>query len=315
MSDTIIYGPEFDVNVVMYSSPKANPQGGKNVNILNKTTKSKLRIQTPLMLTWGAAEYVDEKTGIGNGKFDMALQFPNDEFASPETDDFLKTMTAFQNKIKTDALANSKEWFGKIHKSAEIIDELFSPMIKFPNFKGTREPDYSKKPSLKVKVPLWEGTWKCEVYDEDGNPLFPNPNKEITPLDFIKKGSNVAVIIQFGGIWFINGNFGVSWQLVQAVVQKPKADLTGKCYIRLKKTEKDKLVAESQAPLELTDSKEESTLVDDSDEEEEEEPQYSVATAKVDEVQTQSPAQPTQEVVSAPEAKDAKKKPVARRKV
>ena len=72
MSDTIIYGPEFDVNVVMYSSPKANPQGGKNVNILNKTTKSKLRIQTPLMLTWGAAEYVDEKTGIGNGKFDMA---------------------------------------------------------------------------------------------------------------------------------------------------------------------------------------------------------------------------------------------------
>ena len=122
MSDTIIYGPEFDVNVVMYSSPKANPQGGKNVNILNKTTKSKLRIQTPLMLTWGAAEYVDEKTGIGNGKFDMALQFPNDEFASPETDDFLKTMTAFQNKIKTDALTNSKEWFGKIHKSAEIID-------------------------------------------------------------------------------------------------------------------------------------------------------------------------------------------------
>lgn len=313
MSDTIIYGPEFDVNVVMYSSPKANPQGGKNVNILNKTTKSKLRIQTPLMLTWGAGEYVDEKTGIGNGKFDMALQFPNDEFASPETDEFLKTMTAFQNKIKTDALANSKEWFGKIHKSAEIIDELFSPMIKFPNFKGTREPDYSKKPSLKVKVPLWEGTWKCEVYDEDGNPLFPNPNKEITPLDFIKKGSNVAVIIQFGGIWFINGNFGVSWQLVQAVVQKPKADLTGKCYIRLKKTEKDKLVADAPPPVELAETKEESTLVDDSDEEEEDEPQYSAE--KVDEVQSQLPTQSAQEVVPVPEVKDAKKKPAARRKV
>jgi hypothetical protein len=185
-------------------------------------------------------------------------------------------------------------------------------MIKFPNFKGTREPDYSKKPSLKVKLPLWEGNWKCEVYDEDGNPLFPNPNKEITPLDFIKKGSNVAVIIQFGGIWFINGNFGVSWQLVQAVVQKPKADLTGKCYIRLKKTEKDKLV--TQAPLELaeTESKEESTLVEDSDEEEDE-PQYSVS--KVDEAQTQLPAQTAQEVVSVPEAKDSKKKPVARRKV
>ena len=311
MSDTIIYGPEFDVNVVMYSSPKANPQGGKNVNILNKTTKSKLRIQTPLMLTWGAGEYVDEKTGIGNGKFDMALQFPNDDFNSPETDDFLKTMTEFQNKIKMDALTNSKEWFGKIHKSAEIIDELFSPMIKFPNFKGTREPDYSKKPSLKVKLPLWEGNWKCEVYDEDGNALFPNSNKEITPLDYIKKGSNVALIIQFGGIWFINGNFGVSWQLVQAVVQKPKADLTGKCYIRLKKTEKDKLVAQAPEQIELPMTKEESTLVDDSDEEEE--PQYS--SEKVYEAQTPLSTQSTQEVAFVPETKDPKKKPAARRKV
>lgn len=312
MSDTIIYGPEFDVNVVMYSSPKANPQGGKNVNILNKTTKSKLRIQTPLMLTWGAGEYVDEKTGIGNGKFDMALQFPNDEFTSPETDDFLKTMTEFQNKIKMDALTNSKEWFGKIHKSAEIIDELFSPMIKFPNFKGTREPDYSKKPSLKVKLPLWEGNWKCEVYDEDGNALFPNSNKEITPLDYIKKGSNVALIIQFGGIWFINGNFGVSWQLVQAVVQKPKADLTGKCYIRLKKTEKDKLVAQTPEQIELPVTKEETALVDDSDEEGEEEPQYSCE--KVDESQPPLSIQPAQELAFVPETKDPKKKPVTRRK-
>ena len=37
---------------------------------------------------------------------------------------FLKNMQAFQDKVKADALIYSKEWFGKVHKSADIIDEL-----------------------------------------------------------------------------------------------------------------------------------------------------------------------------------------------
>jgi hypothetical protein len=53
MSDTIIDGTQFNVNNIMYTSPKANPIGGKSVNILNKQTKTSLRLSTPLMLTWG----------------------------------------------------------------------------------------------------------------------------------------------------------------------------------------------------------------------------------------------------------------------
>jgi len=281
MAETIIDGTQFNSNNIMYTSPKPNSQGGKSVNILNKLTKTSLRLSTPLMLTWGASDYVDEKTGQGNGKFEMSLQFPSDEYKTEDTTAFFNNMLAFQNKVKADALEKSKEWFGKVHKSADIIDELFSPMLKYPNQKGTREPDYSKQPALKIKIRRWDGVWKCEIYDEDNGPLFPSlTNSNVSPLDYLKKGTTVALIIQFAGIWFVNGKFSISWNLVQAVVQKPRATLTGKCFIQLKKTDKDKL--KSAAPPVEEDELEENiqaTIVDDSDEEDTDAP---VIAAKKD---------------------------------
>ena len=217
----------------------------------------------------------------------------------------LNDITPFSN-----ALLYSKDWFGKVHKSADIIDELFSPMLKYPNIKGTREPDYSKKPSLKVKLPLWDGVWNCEIYDEDDNRLFPNPsNSSVSPLDFLKKGSNVALLIQFGGIWFVNGKFSISWKLVQAVVQKPRGQLTGQCFIKLKKGDKEKLKTAEPEPEE-EEPEQVSCVVEDSDDEDEDEviskrdeevvvPQQNVAVPDTPPTQTQ--------------VDDKKKRPVKKR--
>jgi len=312
MADTIIDGTQFNTANIMYTSPKANPQGGKSVNILNKLTKTGLRISTPLMLTWGASDFVDEKTGVGNGKFDMSLQFPSEEYKSEDTTRFLENMQAFQDKVKSDALVYSKEWFGKVHKSSDIIDELFSPMLKYPNLKGSREPDYSKQPALKIKIPLWDGVWKCEIYDEDGEKLFPSStNENITPLDYLKKGVNVAVLIQFGGIWFVNGKFSISWKLIQAVVQKPKPTLTGQCFIKLKSTDKDKLKV-AQSKLEEENSENIlSVLVEDSDDEDDPEPTQLIETS------SEEVKQEVQEMVIKDQPstlEPIKKKVVARKK-
>ena len=59
-------------------------------------------------------------------------------------------------------------------------------------------------------------------------------------MELITKGSNVAVVIRCGGLWFANGKFGCTWKLVQAVV-KPKESMTGKCFIRLQPDEVAKL--------------------------------------------------------------------------
>lgn len=284
MADTIVDGTNFNVENIRYSAPKAGASGGKSVNILNKSTNSGLRVSTPLLLTWGASDFVDAATGKGNGKYEMALQFPSEEYKTEDATAFLQTMQAFENKIKQDALTYSKEWFGKVHKNAEVINALWTPMLKYSKDKFTGEPDLTKAPVLRVKLPFWENVWKCEIYDEDNNSLFPNvSNPTLSPIDFIQKGTNVAILMQCGGLWFANGKFGMTWKLIQAMTQKPRASLTGKCFINLKAGDKEKLkktvTVSVDADPDGCEGEEEdmvtaavnNTEVDDSDEEEEEE--------------------------------------------
>jgi len=248
MSDTLIEATEFNCENIKYSSPKGNSAGGKAVNIYNRITNSRLNLSTPMMLTWGASDFVDQKTGEGNGKFEMTLQFPTDEYNNDELRKFLENMKAFENKIKADALKNSKDWFGKIHKSSDVVDALYTPMLKYSKDSNTGEYNYSKPPSIRVKIPIWEGVWKCEVYDDDGVCLFPN-TKGITPVTLIPKATNVKVLMTCGGIWFANGKFGVTWKLIQAMVQKPRAQLSGRCY--LKPLAKEEVSTPPNSPLSL----------------------------------------------------------------
>ncbi len=270
MAERIIDGTQFNVENIMYTSPKVHAQGGKSVNILSKSTKTTLTLSTPLMLTWGASDFKKEGEEVGNGKFELSLQFPGEEYKTADTTAFLKNMKEFEEKIKKDALIYSKEWFGKVHKNAEIIEELFSPLVKYPKDKSTGEYDYSKQPTLRLKLPQWDGVWKCEIYDEDSNRLFPsNENPTITPLDYLKKGTNIACLIQFAGIWFVNGKFSASFKLIQAVVQKPREQLQGTCHIRLKPQDKEKLKSQTVKDDELIECEVvQQTVVDDSDEEE-----------------------------------------------
>ena len=282
MAERIIDGTQFTTDQIIFCAPKATAQGSKSINLISKATKTSLTLSTPLMLTWGASDYKAEGEEKGNGKFDMSLQFPSDEYKTEDTDAFLRNLQALENKIKENALTYSKEWFGKVHKSSEVVDALWTPMLKYSKDKTTGEYDYNKKPTLRLKVPQWEGVWKSEIYDEDGNKLFPSTGNSFTPPDYLKKGTNVMCLIQFGGIWFVNGKFSANWKLIQAVVQKPRAVLQGQCFIKMKTQDKDKL--KSQVVMEEdVEGEIQGTIVDDSDAEAEEE-DVIIAKAVVEEV-------------------------------
>ena len=320
MADTIIEGTNFNCNDTLYRAAKINAQGGKNIRIVNKATQTGLRLSTPLMLTWGLSDYVDPQTQQGNGKFEMALQFPMEEYKTHDTELFLENIKRFEQKILDDAFKNSKEWFGKQHKNPDIIAELFTPMLKYPKIKGTSEPDLNKAPSIRLKVPNYDNVWKVEIYDEDEGKLFPYPeNPSVTPLDFIKKGTNVACLIQCAGIWFTNGKFTVSWQLVQAVVQKPRESIVGKCFIKINSKEKEilkKQVVVDDEPTVFTQQATTSIEVADSDEEDEEDEEIEkvpivAESSFVPEVVTQDIPQtpdPTPEAVVVSKKKVVKKK-------
>lgn len=217
---------------VKYAKPKVNSSGGKSIGILNANSGTVLQISSPMMLTWGVNQFVDEKTG--KISYDMSLQFPDEDRYDDAIRKFFNNIRDFEQKIKEDAIANSKEWFGKPKMSAETTDALFTPMLKYPKDKVSLEIDYSRAPTFKIKLPCWEGVWKnIDLYDMDRRLMFPVPtNPSLAPGDFIQKGSQIAVGIQCGGIWFAGGKFGVTWNLIQGIV-KPKLSYRGTCGIDL----------------------------------------------------------------------------------
>jgi hypothetical protein len=275
MTDSIIDGTNIDTSVFSYSAPKAHSSGGKVVNLYNKHFKESLTISSPLILTWGAQEGKEQGTGKLTGKWTMALQFPSKDYTSPDTEAFLKSMRSLEAKVKADAMVNSKEWFGKEIKSAEVIEEKFNVMLKHPKKeKGGVEVDENKPPTLTVKIPQWSGVWKPEIYDEDGEPLFVSGkvNNHLSPLEYLKPKTHVICLLQCGGLWFVNGKISITWNLKQAMVQKPKQSIEGTCFLRPKAADKEKMKTLPPPEDDVDpDGVQGATIVADSDDEQERE--------------------------------------------
>ena len=242
MSTIIVNSNDFSPNENMiFTKPKANNAGGKSVGILNNMSKKSLLIQTPLMMNWGVNVY---ENANNTKSYDFSLQFPREEFGNDDTKSLLDMLVSFEEKVKLDAQKNSRDWFGKATMSAEVVEALWSPMLKYPKDQSTGEPDKTRSPTLKVKLPVWDGEYKFELFDVAQNVLIPNEDGR-GPEELIQKGSNVACIIQCGGIWFANGKFGVTWKLYQGVVKQVEGLERGKCHIKMSSQEESQLKEET----------------------------------------------------------------------
>jgi hypothetical protein len=262
MSTIIVNSKDFSpTENMLFTKPKANNSGGKSVGILNNRSKKSIMIQTPLMMNWGVNVY---ENANNSKSYDFTLQFPREEFANEDTKNLLTMLMEFEEKVKLDAQKNSRDWFGKASMSAEVIEALWSPMLKYPKDQNSGDPDKTRSPTLKIKLPVWEGEFKFDLFDVEQNALIPNDDSR-GPEEFIQKGSNVACIIQCGGIWFANGKFGVTWKLYQGVVKQVEGLQRGKCHIKMSKQEEDTLNNESQPQIESIEKLIEKTTVYDSD--------------------------------------------------
>ena len=298
------FTPSKDVG---YNKPRVNKAGGKAVSIVNNTTRRQLMITTPLMLTWGVNERRDESSG--RVSYDMSLQFPKEAYATPETTAFLQAMEAMEAQVMSDAIKNSKEWFNKARLTDGQVDVLFNRMLYWPKDKETGERRADSAPTLRVKIDYWDEAFNCEIYNVDKSPLFPSKtDASLMPSDFITKGSNVACVLKCGGVYFVNGKFGVTWRLVQAVV-KPRASIAGRCVIQLSSADKEKL--ENQQEL---DDEDEDGVVVQEDSDEEDEDDESVVSASSGPTFSKKVAKKEVEEEVKPKKKTVKKRVVRRKK-
>lgn len=227
----------WNTSAIKYMAPKVNDRGGKSINIISTQTSRSLYIETPLLMTWGVSDFVDAQTGESDGKFSLSLSFPNAEYATKKTNETLQKFKDFENQLLDDAVKNSNIWWGE-EMSREVAKHTFFPFLKYTKVKDTKKIDLSKPPSIRAKIPCYNGKWAVEIYDTKSNMIFPSENENLTPVDFIPKMSNVACVLHCGGIWIGGKGWGLTWKLVQCVV-KPReiVSVYGKCQIKLSNEE------------------------------------------------------------------------------
>jgi hypothetical protein len=109
-----------------------------------------------------------------------------------------------ERMCKAEATKKAKDWFNKPTMSPEVVDALWTPMLRYKKDPATGMPDTSSAPTLRVKIPFWEDSWKIELYDTEGGRLYPGTG--VTPMQLIPKLTNLALIIQSGGICHIKLN-------------------------------------------------------------------------------------------------------------
>ena len=236
-SPVVVSVNEWNPTQVKFMQPKINERGGKSINIISGQTNRSLHFSTPLLMTWGISDFVDEKTGESDGKYSMTLNFPNEEYATPQSREFLQKLKDFENQVLDAAVKNSEAWWGE-EMSREVAKHTFFPFLKYSKNKDTKKIDLTKPPSIRAKVPYYDGRWAVEIYDPTNKPLFPCDNPNITPIDLVPKLSSVACVLQCGGIWIGGKGWGLTWKLIQCVV-KPKqvVSVYGKCHIQLSQEE------------------------------------------------------------------------------
>jgi len=284
MSSTKSQAIVLDVNTwvpdaIRFTPPKVNDKQGKSINIISNQSGRGLHISSPLLTTWGISDFVDQQTGVSDGKFSISLTFPNQEYATKNSTMFLDKIKAFETAILNEAVKNSELWWGE-KLTLDILKYSFFPILKFPKIKGTKKPDMTKSPTVSAKVPFYEkdNRWNVELYDTNGSLIFPCENEEMTPAHFVPKLSNVACVLQCGGIWIGGKGWGVTWKVIQCVV-KPKeiVSVYGRCHIQLSQEDRETIetqqikddvdVEETVEPTTTKKSVIDSTTVEDSDDE------------------------------------------------
>lgn len=231
---------EWEPASVKYMPPKVNDRGGKSIALISTQTNRSLHISTPLMMTWGISDFVDDK-GESDGKYSMSLNFPNEEYKTPVSDVFLNKLKALENQILDDAVKNSESWFGE-EMSREVAKHTFFSFLKYSKNKDTKKTDYTRPPSIRAKVPFYDGKWAVELYDTQSKMIFPCDNTHVSPVDLVPKMSNVACVLQCSGIWVGGKGWGLTWKLIQSIV-KPRevVSVYGKCHIELSAEDFEKI--------------------------------------------------------------------------
>ncbi len=212
--DSIVLPSTLNVANISYSAPRTLDNGGRVIYM--NLNRSPIVIQTPEMVApYGVSNWNDD--GKGPDKYTLDLSFKGKE-SREKLNEFFEKMSALDKKLVHDGVHNSMTWLKKKITSADVVEALYTPIVKYAKDKTTGEITDKYPPSMKLKLPFNNGVFQCEVYD--------TKRKQVNLKELIDngslKGAKVTAIIQCSGIWVAGGKYGCSWKVLQMRVSPPQ---------------------------------------------------------------------------------------------
>lgn len=226
-ADLITRLKHFNPESITFGAAKTNKQGGKSIPIYFNGEKPV--IQFPKTNTYGLVGQAPMDNPNGPKKYSVNLRLTKGS-------DMCKTMISFENQVIKWITAHGGECLGQADQPEAVIRALFYPVVKYPKDKDTGKIFTDRDPTMKLKVSQWEGVWKVELFDAEGNVIFhpgmtalvdpEDPESDEMPVDptdpeLAPSGTEMVGLMQCNGIWVAGGRCGVTWQLVQAQTKQP----------------------------------------------------------------------------------------------
>ena len=209
---------QLDVSKITYGTPKNLDNGGKIIPVYLKGQP--MIVQIPAMIApYGISKWDNDK---GVVKVHLEVSF-GDYHNNPTLKTIYDKMTELDNKFVADALENSIAWLKTKYTKLDVVQVLYTRMVKFSKDKETGEISDKYPPTMKLQIPYKDGKYACEVYDQKC--------QRVNLEDVDTKRASVTAIVQCTGLWVAGMKFGITWKVIQMKVCPNNTKITGYSFI------------------------------------------------------------------------------------
>ena len=221
-TNAIISQSSLDVSKVSFGDVRLNKAGGKSVPIKYNGQNLQIRLEKAMYPMGVNIRETDNGT-----TYTMSLTLRGcDPYAKERADgtagslgNLYNFLTDLQDKLLNTATEQSTKWFGK-PRSREVLSDIMkqfvSPSVEKVN--GQWVPSGKYPPSLKMKVPVYDGRVTMDVADHLGKGL----EVDIDNIAQIFPKRVESSIVVSPSIYITGQGFGVTWRISYAKVSPPQ---------------------------------------------------------------------------------------------
>lgn len=248
MSTTaVIHASDVQIENVSFSEPKVNKQGGKAVQL--KYGGQNLQLRLPKTgFPAGLVQREDPNSGTTYtliASLKGCDPYAKDRSEDPTMGPLYNFMKDLQEKLIEWATENSPKLFGK-KRSAESVNDSFKSILSVSTDKVGDEyvPNGKYPPSLRFKIPVYDGRVDMDVVDNDLNPIMLTPDS----LKSVFQKRVEANLVVVASVYVIGQSFGVAWKVKHGQVFQPSRLTAASIF---EKQEQVEVEAEAQAEAEV----------------------------------------------------------------